>query len=36
MWPWSNDELEMLRATARRFFAEHVTPHEKRWDARLR
>jgi acyl-CoA dehydrogenase len=33
MQPWSNDELEMLRDSARRFFAEHVTPHEKRWDA---
>ncbi len=30
---WSNPELEMLRDTARRFFAEQVTPHEKRWDA---
>lgn len=33
MRSWSNDELEMLRATARRFFAEQVTPHERRWDA---
>ncbi len=33
MRPWSNEELEMLRDTARRFYAEQVTPHEKRWDA---
>jgi acyl-CoA dehydrogenase len=33
MHPWSNEELEMLRGTARRFFMEQVTPHEKRWDA---
>ncbi|HJU71528.1 MAG TPA: acyl-CoA dehydrogenase family protein [Paucimonas sp.] len=33
MHPWSNAELEMLRDTARRFFADAVTPHEKRWDA---
>jgi len=32
MRPWSNDELEMLRDTARRFFAEEVTPNERRWD----
>ena len=30
--PWSDPELEMLRTTARRFFAEQVTPHEKAWD----
>jgi acyl-CoA dehydrogenase len=33
MRPWSDEELEMLRVTARRFFANQVTPHEKRWDA---
>ena len=33
MRPWSDEELEMLRATARRFFAERVVPHEQRWDA---
>ncbi|HYD81317.1 MAG TPA: acyl-CoA dehydrogenase family protein [Paucimonas sp.] len=32
MRPWSNEELEMLRDTVRRFFAEEVTPHEQRWD----
>jgi acyl-CoA dehydrogenase len=32
MRPWSNDELEMLRDTVRRFFAEEVAPHEQRWD----
>jgi acyl-CoA dehydrogenase len=32
MRAWSNDELEMLRDTVRRFFAEEVAPHEQRWD----
>jgi acyl-CoA dehydrogenase len=32
MRPWNNDELEMLRDTVRRFFAEEVAPHEQRWD----
>lgn len=29
--PWNNDELEMLRATARRFFEEEVVPHTERF-----
>jgi acyl-CoA dehydrogenase len=33
MRPWSDGELEMLRDTARRFFAERVVPHERQWDA---
>lgn len=29
--PWMNDELAMLRATARRFFETEVAPHAERW-----
>jgi acyl-CoA dehydrogenase len=31
--PWGDEELDLLRVTARRFFAEQVTPNEARWDA---
>ena len=29
--PWMNEELEMLRDTARRFFERECVPHEQRW-----
>ena len=29
--PWMNEELEMLRGTARRFFQRECVPHEQRW-----
>jgi acyl-CoA dehydrogenase len=32
--PWTNEELEMLRDTARRFFQRECVPHEARWRAR--
>ncbi|KLN57238.1 acyl-CoA dehydrogenase family protein [Variovorax paradoxus] len=31
--PWMNEELEMLRASARRFFERECVPHEPRWRA---
>ena len=31
--PWMNEELEMLRDTARRFFERECVPHESRWRA---
>ena len=31
--PWMNEELEMLRDSARRFFARECVPHEMRWRA---
>ncbi len=29
--PWVNEELDMLRETARRFFEREVAPHAERW-----
>lgn len=29
--PWMNEELDMLRTTARRFFETEVTPHADKW-----
>ena len=31
--PWMNEELEMLRDSARRFFERECVPHEPRWRA---
>jgi acyl-CoA dehydrogenase len=31
--PWMNEELQMLRDSARRFFDRECTPHEARWRA---
>lgn len=31
--PWANEELELLRDTARRFFRRECVPHEARWRA---
>jgi acyl-CoA dehydrogenase len=31
--PWMNEELEMLRTSARRFFERECVPHEPRWRA---
>jgi acyl-CoA dehydrogenase len=31
--PWLNEELALLRATARRFFERECVPHEPRWRA---
>ena len=29
--PWMNEELDMLRTTARRFFETEVAPHADKW-----
>ncbi|MGQ0835230.1 MAG: acyl-CoA dehydrogenase family protein [Gammaproteobacteria bacterium] len=31
--PWMNEELEILREAAARFFAAEAVPHERRWEA---
>lgn len=31
--PWMTEELDLLRATARRFFEEEVAPHAARFRA---
>ncbi|WP_142810241.1 acyl-CoA dehydrogenase family protein [Tepidiphilus olei] len=32
--PWMNEELELLRESARRFIATEITPHEDEWNER--
>lgn len=34
--PWMNEELDMLRDMARKFFETEVVPHQKKWQAQHR